>query len=749
MSTAVSSLIVRLIDNVSGPARRAGMALQQLQAQAARGGIVGGVAAAQVKQMQAMQAHAMHMQGLRSSFFDAATGAYALFIALRAPIKAAVDLDRTYTSIRQKLNMPVEAVGQIKDLVTATAKEARLGLGEVADAFDQAVGKGLNPLEDPAALKVAAKLKRAYKDVDLNDAIKMNRAMTVNLGVQAQQMELASDMLAAQGKSGSFEIADSARDFAASASQLAVRGHKGLGAVNSLGAAFQAATFTSATPAEASNNILNLLTKIDSPETRKKYKKLGVDIRKELKAGAAKGEDIFETFNRATLKATKGDLSKIGDIFQDMQAQSAARALTLFFDKYKEFKKIGAESQGTLGKDFLEAIKGLSGAWDDAGKSLSRFNTAIGNALSGNTEGITRKIIAISDALTDFVNANPAAVGNAITLASGLIALRIAAIGAAFGFGLMKGGALMLSGWALAAVKPFAVLAGAIGAAGVALRRFAATVALGFMIGGWRTGLGILASSALAALNPIRLLGGALAFLASPVVAVTAIAAALGGLVYLNWEGIKAGLESFGTAFMNALGPEARGAVESIGNFFSRIGSSVGDMISKLTLSKETLSSWGTTVGGALGGAVEGIIGIIRRIGDAFDYVIGKANAAAAAIKSALTGHKGATVGMPGVGASEGLPDGSRAGGGPVTGGASYLVGERGPEMFTPARSGRITPNNQLGRGGGGAFNPSVSINVTGNADPRDIARHVRMALEDLSRDLMRGVHSDFGAKVV
>lgn len=41
--------------------------------------------------------------------------------------------------------------------------------------------------------------------------------------------------------------------------------------------------------------------------------------------------------------------------------------------------------------------------------------------------------------------------------------------------------------------------------------------------------------------------------------------------------------------------------------------------------------------------------------------------------------------------------DGARAMGGPVTGGQSYLVGENGPEIFTPAGSGNIIPNGQSG----------------------------------------------------
>ena len=42
-------------------------------------------------------------------------------------------------------------------------------------------------------------------------------------------------------------------------------------------------------------------------------------------------------------------------------------------------------------------------------------------------------------------------------------------------------------------------------------------------------------------------------------------------------------------------------------------------------------------------------------------------------------------------------PSMARANGGPVTGGSSYLVGERGPELFTPGRSGMITSNENLG----------------------------------------------------
>ena len=53
-----------------------------------------------------------------------------------------------------------------------------------------------------------------------------------------------------------------------------------------------------------------------------------------------------------------------------------------------------------------------------------------------------------------------------------------------------------------------------------------------------------------------------------------------------------------------------------------------------------------------------------------------------------------------------------RAAGGPVTGGNSYLVGEKGPEIFTPGKSGNITPNNQLG----GTSNVTINVDAGGSS---------------------------------
>jgi hypothetical protein len=71
---------------------------------------------------------------------------------------------------------------------------------------------------------------------------------------------------------------------------------------------------------------------------------------------------------------------------------------------------------------------------------------------------------------------------------------------------------------------------------------------------------------------------------------------------------------------------------------------------------------------------------------------------------------------------------GGKAAGGPVNAGTTYLVGERGPELFTPSGSGTIIPNNRLGGGGGG-----INITVNGALDPESVARQIITILNNSS----------------
>lgn len=73
-------------------------------------------------------------------------------------------------------------------------------------------------------------------------------------------------------------------------------------------------------------------------------------------------------------------------------------------------------------------------------------------------------------------------------------------------------------------------------------------------------------------------------------------------------------------------------------------------------------------------------------------------------------------------GAASGGGIAGRADGGPVSAGIPYVVGERGPELFVPAASGRIEPNGAMG-------GPAVIVHQTINLSP-GVAGTVRAEID-------------------
>lgn len=66
---------------------------------------------------------------------------------------------------------------------------------------------------------------------------------------------------------------------------------------------------------------------------------------------------------------------------------------------------------------------------------------------------------------------------------------------------------------------------------------------------------------------------------------------------------------------------------------------------------------------------------------------------------------------------------GLKAIGGPVQAGKPYIVGERGPEMFVPSRSGSIVPNNKMSNG------MTINVDARGASDPAAVRAQVEMGI--------------------
>jgi hypothetical protein len=76
-----------------------------------------------------------------------------------------------------------------------------------------------------------------------------------------------------------------------------------------------------------------------------------------------------------------------------------------------------------------------------------------------------------------------------------------------------------------------------------------------------------------------------------------------------------------------------------------------------------------------------------------------------------------------------------RASGGPVSAGSTYMVGERGPELFRPGSNGSIIPNNALGAGGSTLV---ANVGMMGPMSKADGTRFVLDVIDPIFTKLAR-----------
>ena len=120
---------------------------------------------------------------------------------------------------------------------------------------------------------------------------------------------------------------------------------------------------------------------------------------------------------------------------------------------------------------------------------------------------------------------------------------------------------------------------------------------------------------------------------------------------------------------------------------------------------KTLYSSIASTIETGLVDAIDGAIKGTKTLGEVASSVFG-------AIQRAIIQYGVASFlgGLPG-GIGK-FFSGTRANGGSVMANKSYLVGERGPELFTPSRSGMISSNSAIS---GGSTNIVVNVDATGS----------------------------------
>jgi hypothetical protein len=398
MAGLTSTLTMRLIDAVTGPASAIGASLRKLNGAASstsRMGALGGIFAGQ----------AAAGRSLAASFTGVAAGAavagYAIKRAFTGPVNTFLEFDTVLESIGQKADLSggrLDNLGaSIRKIANATGTSAQ----KTAEAFDTLFGLGLGGATNEADVSAALAMIPAINKVSIayraasEDVAKAGQASFANLKVPAENIMKAFDAMAASGKAGGFELKDMAQYFPALTSQAVNLGSRGVEGVADLAAALQVVRQGAGDAAEAATNLGNVMQKAKAPRTVKGFSQFGIKIRDEIDKGVKAGKSPIETLVEQTQKAFKKG-AVISDLFEDAQVQKGLLALLADMPRYRKIREEALAASGMVEADYARRVQTAQARLDRFNASLENMRLGIGTAIM---PGLTSMFDSLANAL--------------------------------------------------------------------------------------------------------------------------------------------------------------------------------------------------------------------------------------------------------------------------------------------------------------------------------------------------------------
>ncbi|NEV79277.1 phage tail tape measure protein [Rhodopseudomonas sp. BR0C11] len=295
-------------------------------------------------------------------------------------VKRFADTDMALTRIGITADATDEQITKLNKSVRDLAFESGKSFDEVTKGLDSLVAGGMDLPQAMPALPAIVKTAQAA-GAEVSDMANTTLALNQALGIATDKMQSSFDVLVTGGKAGKFELKDMARYMASIAPAAAAIGLKGEAGLKTIVAMMQTIRAGTGTSEEAAASLQNIFAKMESETTTGKFEKFGIDLRKEMDKARKSGRDLLTVFLELTEKATKGDLSKIPQLFTDMEFARGMRALMQYRDLMKEVTEKLGKSSGSAMKDFERVLDRPKVAVDRLSESFDRLKEAAGAAL--------------------------------------------------------------------------------------------------------------------------------------------------------------------------------------------------------------------------------------------------------------------------------------------------------------------------------------------------------------------------------
>lgn len=590
-------LILEAIDKATAPIRAVRDAMTGLNDAARKVATVERVQAAQ-------QAAAQRQAEAQSNLIGAMATAASVAAPISKAVKAYNEYEDALTDIGLKSDLSGAKLVALGERVRSQSRALNMSSVELLGGMNKLMEGGLDATAAEAALSSVAKAAIATK-TPIADLSQLTVAMINNGKIAAGEVGRALSVIAQTGKDGNAELNRMVPYLPRLTSQFATMGRTGVPAVADIGAAFQVVNGVVNNMEGSAAGIRDMMNKITADKAVKAFSEAGIDINKVMKDAIAAGRPLDAVLE--TLKKFAGnDLTKINEIFGDVQAQQAARALLQNLEKFEEIRKRAMNSGDVIGSDFLTRM-GLGVEKSRAlSVAFSELWTTLGKALAPQLNDKVDKIIAIVNAIEAWVKANPELAANIAMVATAIVGLLVAMAAAKLALAVFKTGLLGLLGAFFkfdAAGKSVSLFArlGRVFMMLLAPVRILWAVLSGFMsglisgassgiaaVGGWGAAFGIvlrrLGGLARFLLSPLALLSRAFmvvgaAMMATPVgwiIAGIAAIAAAAYLIYQNWDKIGPWLSQLWASISSTL----QSAWASLASWLSGLGGRISNAIS-------------------------------------------------------------------------------------------------------------------------------------------------------------------------
>jgi len=674
MAKMSAALIVSLIDKVTGPARAVSRSMSALNA--------------------ASRANARQMAAVRGEMLGAVGAAYVMARAISAPVSAAMEFESAMADVRKVVDF--ETPQQFKQLssdIISLSQELPIAATGIADIVAAAGQAGMAGAELLEFAEMAAKVGVAFDisaDLSGEALAKIKTALNLSVG-ETGALADAINHLTNNMASSAPDMIDFMRRAGAVGQQYGFAAAE----TAAIGSAMIAAGAQANVAATSFRNVGRALTKgaAATKAQNKAFSALGLEataVAKSMQEDATGTlQDVLERIRALPKEIQAATLSQL---FGD-----EARALAPLVENlqlYEEALGSVADQSTYLGSaeaEYAQRADTSANKLQLLQNQMQSVAISIGNALLPAVVSVAEALGPMLAAIGQFAQDHPQIVAAAAAIAGGLVALNVAAIATRFAFLFMKGGVLS-----------------------------AATALVGTV------------GTLLSLLNPLNLLKNAavalrLAMLFTGVGAVVAAIAAAGLLIYNNWDGLVSFFEGFSTGLMAGLAP-LMPVIQPIVDAGKELLGWVTGLLGPIGATNDEWKNWGKTIGGSVASAINTVIGLFEKLVGWIGGAVDAAMRFGSAVASIVSGGEGSPVpsthDATGVDYNAYMPGiGTRALGGPVRAGLTYLTGERGRELFTAPSDGYIhnareTARMLAGLGSGLSVAPSApSMSMAGNSN--------------------------------